>query len=54
MLSLGGEHGRDGKGVKGVSGSDKDAPWGIKALSSRGYIISLMKQHDNVFNFGTF
>ena len=54
MLSLGGEHGRDGKGVKAMTGSDKDAPWGIKALSSRGYVISLVKQHDNVFNFGTF
>ena len=51
---IGWEHGRDGKGVKAMTGSDKDTPWGIKAQSSRGYEISLGKQHANVFKFDTF
>ena len=51
---IGWEHGRDGKGVKAMTESDKDTPWGIKAQSSRGYEISLGKQHANVFNFDTF
>ena len=56
MLSLGGDMG----GMAEVSatsvlvaGSDKDTTWGIKAQSSRGYEISLEKQHANVFNFDT-
>ena len=52
--SIGWEHGRDGRGVKAMTESDKDTPWGIKAQSSRGYEISLGKQRANVFNFYTF
>ena len=51
---IGWEHGRDGKGVKAMTGSDKDAPCGIKALGSGSYVSDLVKQHANVFNFDTF
>ena len=57
MLSLGGNMGGMAKVSKTsvpMAESDKDTTWGIKAQSSRGYVISLGKQHANVFNFDTF
>ena len=56
MLSLGGNMGGMAEVSETsvlVAGSDKDTTWGIKAKSSRGYEISLGKQHANVFNFDT-
>ena len=57
MLLLGGNMGGMAEVSKTsvpVAESVKDTTWGIKAQSSRGYEISLEKQHANVFNFDTF
>ena len=56
MLSLGGNMGvmaKVSKTAVSMAESDKDTTWSIKAQSSRGYEISLEKQHANVFNFDT-
>ena len=57
MLSLGGGLGgmvKVSKTAMPMAESDKDAPCGIKALGIGSYVIDLVKQHANVFNFGTY